>query len=127
MLTYISCCLIAGTYSSRLMTGLVSRFVAPLENKAHRITSLNYGPSSHDILVSYSAENVYLFNTQVGSVDRKGLIRLVHGRKFSGCLVWVPYCCGQRTCQSLLHPCLEDRRRVVHSIGLKLRWGADPV
>ena len=72
------------------MTGLVSRFVAPLENKAHRITSLNYGPSSHDILVSYSAENVYLFNTQVGLVDCKGLILLVHGRKFSGCLVWVP-------------------------------------
>ncbi|XP_070191323.1 DDB1- and CUL4-associated factor 6-like isoform X2 [Littorina saxatilis] len=56
---------VSGTYSSRLMPGLVSRFLAPMENKAHRITSLNYGPFSHDILVSYSAENLYLFNTQL--------------------------------------------------------------
>ncbi|KAL8575620.1 hypothetical protein ACOMHN_028641 [Nucella lapillus] len=56
---------LSGTYSSRLMTGLVSRFMAPMENQAHRITSLNYSPYSHYVLVSYSAENVYLFNTQI--------------------------------------------------------------
>ncbi|XP_076467379.1 DDB1- and CUL4-associated factor 6-like isoform X2 [Babylonia areolata] len=56
---------LSGTYSSRLMTGLVARFVAPLENQAHRITSLNYSPFNHNVLVSYSAENVYLFNTQI--------------------------------------------------------------
>ena len=62
---FINAFVFSGTYTSRVMTGLVSRFVAPLENQSHRITSLNYSPFSHDVLVSYSAENVYLFNTQV--------------------------------------------------------------
>lgn len=55
----------AGTYTSRAAKGMLCRFLAPLEHKAYRITSLNYSPHGHDVLVSYSAENVYLFNTQV--------------------------------------------------------------
>ncbi|XP_005097466.1 DDB1- and CUL4-associated factor 6 isoform X1 [Aplysia californica] len=33
------------------------------EKRHYRITSLNYRPGSHDLLVNYSSENIYLFNT----------------------------------------------------------------
>lgn len=55
----------SGTYSRRPITGLLCRFTAPLEHQAFRITSLSYSPHGHDVLVSYSAENIYLFNSQV--------------------------------------------------------------
>ncbi|KAK3782716.1 hypothetical protein RRG08_037716 [Elysia crispata] len=31
--------------------------------RCYRVTSLNYRPGSHDLLVNYSSENIYLFNT----------------------------------------------------------------
>ncbi|RUS73153.1 hypothetical protein EGW08_019095 [Elysia chlorotica] len=31
--------------------------------RSYRVTSLNYRPGSHDLLVNYSSENIYLFNT----------------------------------------------------------------
>ncbi|XP_071114016.1 DDB1- and CUL4-associated factor 6-like [Haliotis cracherodii] len=54
----------SGNYTGRGITGMICRFMAPLEHKAYRITSLNYSPAGHDILVSYSSENIYLFSTQ---------------------------------------------------------------
>ncbi|XP_041354673.1 DDB1- and CUL4-associated factor 6-like isoform X2 [Gigantopelta aegis] len=54
----------SGNYSGRGITGMICRFTAPLEHRAYRITSLNYSPTGHDVLVSYSSENIYLFSTQ---------------------------------------------------------------
>ncbi|KAH9519426.1 hypothetical protein Btru_075500 [Bulinus truncatus] len=45
---------------------LICRFPPPMttrEKRHYRITSLNYRPGSHDVLVNYSSENIYLFNT----------------------------------------------------------------
>ncbi|KAK6170174.1 hypothetical protein SNE40_018634 [Patella caerulea] len=53
----------SGNYTGRGITGMISRFTAPLEHKAYRITSLNYSDRGHDVLVSYSSENIYLFCT----------------------------------------------------------------
>ncbi|GFS13263.1 DDB1- and CUL4-associated factor 6-like [Elysia marginata] len=33
------------------------------QQRSHRVTSLNYRQGSHDLLVNYSSENIYLFNT----------------------------------------------------------------
>ncbi|XP_055888331.1 DDB1- and CUL4-associated factor 6-like [Biomphalaria glabrata] len=45
---------------------LICKFPPPMttaEKRHYRITSLNYRPGSHDVLVNYSSENIYLFNT----------------------------------------------------------------
>ncbi|XP_059177902.1 DDB1- and CUL4-associated factor 6-like [Physella acuta] len=45
---------------------LICKLPPPMTNgekRPYRITSLNYRPGSHDILVNYSSENIYLFNT----------------------------------------------------------------
>lgn len=33
------------------------------QQRSYRVTSLNFRPGSHDLLVNYSSENIYLFNT----------------------------------------------------------------
>ena len=56
----------SGNYSAKGTTGLVARFTAPLlENRAHRVTSLQYSPDGEELLVSYSSELIYLFNMKV--------------------------------------------------------------
>ncbi|CAG5115056.1 unnamed protein product [Candidula unifasciata] len=45
---------------------LICKFLPPMagsDKKHYRITSLNYRQGSHDVLVNYSSENIYLFNT----------------------------------------------------------------
>ncbi|CAL1542970.1 unnamed protein product, partial [Lymnaea stagnalis] len=45
---------------------LIGKFPPPMTNsekRHYRITSLNYRQGSHDVLVNYSSENIYLFNT----------------------------------------------------------------
>ena len=58
-----------GNYSAKNTFGLVARFTAPLlENRAHRVTSLQYSPDGDELLVSYSSELIYLFNLKVSDV-----------------------------------------------------------
>ncbi|BFZ24958.1 hypothetical protein BsWGS_27997 [Bradybaena similaris] len=45
---------------------LICKFPPPMpgsDKKHYRITSVNYRQGSHDVLVNYSSENIYLFNT----------------------------------------------------------------
>jgi len=60
--------MVAGSYSGKGVTGLLSIFTPPsLEKESYRVTSLNYSTSGHEVLVSYSSENIYTFSTLVGS------------------------------------------------------------
>lgn len=73
---------ISGNYSAKSTTGLVARFTAPLlENRAHRVTSLQYSPDGEELLVSYSSELIYLFNMKVrpGSVASEMFCKVTFG------------------------------------------------
>lgn len=54
-----------GNYSGNSVQSVVARFTVPdFEGKNHRITSLAYSPDGRDMLVSYSSDYVYLFDTR---------------------------------------------------------------
>jgi len=70
--------MVAGSYSGKGVTGLLSIFTPPsLEKESYRVTSLNYSTSGHEVLVSYSSENIYTFSTLVGS------FYILYQRKFN--------------------------------------------
>ncbi len=64
--------LFSGCHSSKLTTGLMASFTAPdLENRSHRITSLQYSSDGEELLVSYSSDLIYLFNMKVGRTNQR--------------------------------------------------------
>lgn len=57
---------IAGLSSTTEHLQSVFAFTLPdFKGKCHRITSLNFSPNSDQLLVSFSSENLYLFDLQV--------------------------------------------------------------
>ncbi|KAI1289357.1 DDB1- and CUL4-associated factor 6 [Halotydeus destructor] len=54
-----------GNYGGTTSMGsVVTRFTVPdFDNKHHRITSLCYSPDAREMLVSYSSDHIYLFDT----------------------------------------------------------------
>ncbi|RWS25917.1 nuclear receptor interaction protein-like protein [Leptotrombidium deliense] len=54
-----------GSLAGNSVQSVITRFIVPeLESKSHRITSLTYSPDGEEMLVSYSSDFVYLFNTK---------------------------------------------------------------
>lgn len=53
-----------GNFAGSSIQSVVTRFTVPeFENKNHRITSLCYSPDGREMLVSYSSDFIYLFDT----------------------------------------------------------------
>ncbi|RWS05100.1 nuclear receptor interaction protein-like protein, partial [Dinothrombium tinctorium] len=54
-----------GSLAGNGVQSVITRFTVPeLESKSHRITSLSYSPDAQEMLVSYSSDYIYLFNTK---------------------------------------------------------------
>jgi len=63
------CSLSSGNFTGKGITGLLSMFKPPsLEKESYRVTSLNYSQNGKEVLVSYSLEQIYLFDAEVGLI-----------------------------------------------------------
>ena len=59
-----------GNYAGTSVQSVVARFTVPdFESKHHRITSLCYSPDAREMLVSYSSDYIYLFDTRDKSTE----------------------------------------------------------
>ena len=48
--------------------GLLCKYTVPMHQRAgtkKRITSVQYSPDGREVLVSYSSDNIYIFNPEV--------------------------------------------------------------
>jgi len=59
-------CVAGGLPEDNFRKSALCCFMAPdLENALYRVTSLKFSPNGDDVLVSYSADYLYLFNVNV--------------------------------------------------------------